>query len=160
MINTKGFRSGIAIVLMNDQRQVFIARRIGQPDAWQFPQGGIHEGETPQEAMYRELHEEIGLLPHDVEIIAEYKDWLKYRLPKNMIRYYSKPLCIGQRQRWFLLRLKTSDQNIDFRVTDSPEFDLFRWVDYWYPINKVIAFKKHVYQKALKEFEPLVNKNN
>jgi putative (di)nucleoside polyphosphate hydrolase len=153
VIDIKGFRSGVVIVLVNDQQQLFMARRIGQQDAWQFPQGGLHEGETPREAMYRELNEEIGLLPDHVEIIAESKDWLKYHLPKNMIRYYSKPLCIGQRQRWFLLRMKTTDNDIDFNVTDSPEFDMFRWVDYWYPTTKVISFKKRVYQKALNEFE-------
>lgn len=153
MIDAKGFRSGVVIVLINDQKQLFMARRIGQQDAWQFPQGGLHEGETPREAMYRELNEEIGLLPNHVEILAESKDWLKYYLPKNMIRYYSKPLCIGQRQRWFLLRMRAADSHIDFNVTDSPEFDMFRWVDYGYPANKVISFKKRVYQKALNEFE-------
>lgn len=156
MINKKGFRSGVAVILVNEKNQVFWARRIGQ-NAWQFPQGGVIKDETPEQAMYRELHEEIGLQQEDVKIIACSKDWLRYRLPEKMIRYYSEPVCVGQRQKWFLLRLLTDDKKVRFDVTDSPEFDGFKWANYWFPLKQVIPFKQRVYQRALKEFAPLLS---
>lgn len=158
MIDKRGFRSGIGIILANNENQLFLARRIGQ-DAWQFPQGGIIEDETAEQAMFRELHEETGLREKDVEILATSKDWLKYRLPKFMVRHYSEPICIGQRQRWFLLRLLTDDQKVRFDTTNKPEFDGFQWVHYWYPLTRVISFKKKVYRKALEEFSQILGVN-
>ena len=153
MINDKGYRSAVGIILLNDKNKVFWARRRGQPTAWQFPQGGLLSiKEHPVEAMYRELYEETGLKKDDVEILAESKDWLKYRLPKRYIRHYSQPLCIGQRQKWFLLRLIGDEQSVRFDCTDKPEFDRYRWAPYWYPIRYIIEFKKKVYSRALKEF--------
>lgn len=159
MIDKKGFREGVAIILVNHRKHVFWAKRVGQ-NAWQFPQGGILPGETPEEAMYRELEEEIGLKPENVDIIACSTDWLRYRLPRQMIRYYSKPICIGQRQKWFLLRLVGDESAIRFDHTDSPEFDAYRWVKYWYPLRRVIAFKRRVYRQALQEFAPLLFDRN
>lgn len=157
MIDKKGFRSGVGIVLANKNNRLFLARRIGQT-GWQFPQGGVQEDETPEQAMFRELYEEVGLKEQDVEILAVSKDWLKYRLPKNMVRQYSEPLCLGQRQRWFLLRMLSSDKNVRFDYTDKPEFDGFRWVRYWYPLHQVISFKKKVYRQALQEFSSVLFK--
>ncbi len=159
MIDKKGFREGVAIILVNHRKHVLWAKRVGQ-NAWQFPQGGLLPGEMPQEAMYRELEEEVGLKPEDVEIIACSKDWLRYRLPRQMIRYYSKPICIGQRQKWFLLRLVGDEKDIRFDHTDSPEFDGYRWVKYWYPLRRVISFKRRVYRSALQEFAPLLFERN
>lgn len=158
MIDRQGFRPGVAIILINERRQVFWARRVGQ-NAWQFPQGGIMKDETPEEAMYRELREEIGLDPEDVEIVASSSSWLRYRLPKRLIRYYSRPVCVGQRQKWFLLKLVGSVQKIRFDVTDTPEFDQFRWVRYWFPLRRVVAFKRRVYREALKEFASILFKD-
>jgi len=143
------------MIMVNDAKQVFWARRIGQ-NAWQFPQGGIMKHETPEEAMYRELREEVGLAPEDVKILSVSQHWLRYRLPKRLIRYHSRPVCIGQRQKWFLLKLMSSDDNVRFDMTDSPEFDQFRWVKYWFPLRRVIAFKRRVYRDALKEFSPIL----
>ncbi|MBN1684615.1 MAG: RNA pyrophosphohydrolase [Gammaproteobacteria bacterium] len=157
MIDKRGFRSGIAIVLLDEENHVFWAHRF-QAKGWQFPQGGLSSGETPVEAMYRELYEEIGLLPKDVEILAISKDWLRYRLPKQMIRP-TEPICIGQRQKWFLLRLLSQNTNICFDTTNSPEFDQYRWVNYWYPVKRVIDFKREVYRKGLNEFSSLIFTN-
>ncbi|MFZ9036004.1 MAG: RNA pyrophosphohydrolase [Francisellaceae bacterium] len=154
MIDQEGFRANVAIVLLNDQNQVFWGKRVHQT-SWQFPQGGLNPGETPIEAMYRELKEEVGLNPCDVEVIAATRTWLRYRLPRSLIRR-NNPLCIGQKQKWFLLRLKSADETIDLRVNKKPEFDAWRWVNYWYPTEKVVPFKRHVYRKALEYFFPIM----
>lgn len=150
MIDSDGFRANVGIILANTQGQVLWAKRIGH-DSWQFPQGGIDYGETPLDAMYRELYEEVGLLPHHVELLAVTKDWLRYRLPKRYIRTNQEPLCIGQKQKWFLLRLDENNAKHIRFDTSKPEFDEWQWVSYWYPLNQVVAFKRGVYQRALQE---------
>ncbi|MDY6890027.1 MAG: RNA pyrophosphohydrolase [Pseudomonadota bacterium] len=153
MIDADGFRPNVGIILVNSQGQVLWAKRIGQ-NAWQFPQGGIQARETPRQAMYRELREEIGLSPHDVEIMAVTRGWLRYRLPKRMIRRHSHPVCVGQKQKWFLLRMLSEDSAVQIDHTDSPEFDRWEWVSYWYPLGQVVSFKREVYRKAMKELSP------
>jgi putative (di)nucleoside polyphosphate hydrolase len=155
MDNEKGYRLNVGIILTNGQKQVLFAKRMGINNAWQFPQGGIHEGESTREAMYRELHEELGLFPEDVEILAESRQWLKYKLPARFIRYYEKPLIIGQKQKWFLLRLMADEKKILLENGEKPEFDEWKWVDYWYPAENVISFKRQVYRKILEEFSKL-----
>ena len=151
MIDTDGFRANVGIVICNNKGQVFWARRYRQ-NSWQYPQGGIDQGETPEQAMFRELNEEVGLSPDDVEVLAVTKQWLRYKLPKRLIRRDSKPLCIGQKQKWFLLRLKCKSEDVDLEKTDHPEFDDWRWVSYWYPVRQVVSFKREVYRKAMTEF--------
>src|SRR5690625_2771250 len=111
VIDADGFRPNVGIILTNDQGQLLWARRVGGQDAWQFPQGGIHEGESPEQALYRELHEEVGLRPEDVEVLACTRGWLRYRLPNRFVRHHSQPLCVGQKQKWFLLRLRRSEEH-------------------------------------------------
>jgi putative (di)nucleoside polyphosphate hydrolase len=160
MIDEKGYRFNVGIILANWENKLFWARRIGQFDAWQFPQGGISENETLEKAMYRELKEELGLSSSDVEILAISSNWVYYHLPKKYRRYHSKPLCIGQKQKWFLLRFIGKEEHIRFDLTDSPEFDYWNWVDYWHPVEQVIAFKRLVYKAVLKEFEQFLFRNN
>ena len=155
MIDAEGFRPNVGIVICNHKGQVFWARRYGQ-HSWQYPQGGIDDGETPEQTMYRELEEEVGLKPEDVEILAVSKNWLRYRLPKRLIRRESTPVCIGQKQKWFLLRLKCKESDVDLLKTSHPEFDDWRWVSYWYPIRNVVSFKRDVYRRAMKEFAAVV----
>jgi putative (di)nucleoside polyphosphate hydrolase len=155
MIDENGFRSNIGIIVMNDKANLLWARRIGQ-NAWQFPQGGVHPGETAEEALYREMYEELGLRPEDVEMIGQTVDWLHYRIPDAYIRHDSRPLCIGQKQKWFLLKLVSDHSAVCLDRTDSPEFDAWRWVTYWYPVKHAIFFKRQVYKSALREFVPLV----
>lgn len=153
MIDSDGFRPNVGIVLANEHGQVLWARRVGQ-SAWQFPQGGIHEGETPEAALYRELYEEVGLREEDVDMLACTRGWLRYRLPQRLIRRENKPLCIGQKQKWFLLQMKTDDAKVCFDCGDKAEFDHWQWVSYWYPLGQVVAFKREVYRRAMKELAP------
>ena len=110
MIDFDGYRPNVGIVICNQKGQVFWAKRYNQ-NSWQFPQGGINPKETPEQAMYRELYEEVGLTANDVKIIYSSKHWLRYKLPKRLIRHDSRPVCIGQKQRWFLLQLVSSEKN-------------------------------------------------
>ena len=154
MVDADGFRANVGIVLSNDAGQVLWARRIGGRDAWQFPQGGINSRESTEDALYRELFEEVGLESSNVDILAQTSDWLRYRLPKRMRRHNSSPGFVGQKQKWFLLRMLSDDQLVKVDRTDKPEFDHWRWVSYWYPINQVVDFKREVYRRALKELAP------
>lgn len=153
MIDAEGYRPNVGIILVNKKAQVLWARRIGQ-DAWQFPQGGIKAQESAEAALFRELREEVGLLPQDVEILGCTKGWLRYRLPKRMVRHNSKPVCVGQKQKWFLLKLVSNDSRISFDYADKAEFDGWRWVSYWYPLGQVVPFKRDVYRRAMRELAP------
>lgn len=157
VIDRAGFRLNVGIILVNESCRVFWGRRHGH-DAWQFPQGGLAPGEMPLDAMYRELYEEVGLEREDIEVIGVTKRWLKYRLPKQYLRHGSEPLVIGQKQKWFLLKLVASEQKIRLNLSDSPEFDSWRWIDYTEPQEQVIFFKRQVYAQALKELEHLLKK--
>ncbi len=149
MLDNEGFRPNVGIILCNHQSQVFWARRIREIEAWQFPQGGMTAGESPEQAMYRELLEEVGLKEQHVTILAQTKNWLRYRLPNQFRRLSSDNVCIGQKQKWFLVRFDAEDSQINLNMFDSPEFNQWRWVNYWYPINQIIYFKQTVYRRAL-----------
>lgn len=151
MIDFDGYRPNVGIVICNRKGQVMWAKRYGQ-NSWQFPQGGINERETPEQAMFRELYEEVGLQPKDVRIVHISKQWLRYKLTKRLLRYDSKPVCIGQKQRWFLLQLIADESAINTQLSSTPEFDGWRWVSFWYPVRQVVSFKRDVYRKAMKEF--------
>jgi len=155
MIDNDGYRLNVGIILTNDEGQLFWARRVGQ-DAWQFPQGGIDPKESPETAMFRELNEETGLEPQHVKVLGCTDDWLKYRLPKRYVRENQTPMCIGQKQIWYMLRMVADEQAFDLGNTAKPEFDHWEWVDYWEPARKVIFFKRKVYRRALTELEPLL----
>lgn len=153
MIDAEGYRANVGIVICNRDGQLFWARRKGH-DSWQFPQGGINAGESPEQALFRELREETGLTRNEVRVLGSTRDWLRYRLPQKYMRHDSKPLCIGQKQRWFLLLLTGEESKVNFFETDHPEFDGWMWVNYWYPVRQVIAFKREVYRQALAELLP------
>lgn len=154
VIDPDGYRPNVGIILLNDEGRVFWARRISR-NGWQFPQGGMNSDETPLEAMYRELEEETGLTTSHVQVLGATPGWLRYRLPHRYVRHSEKLVCIGQKQVWFLLRLIGSEAAVRLDATDKPEFDLWRWVDFWYPATHVVAFKRHVYERALLQFAPL-----
>ena len=149
-IDDEGFRANVGIILADDRGRLMLAGRVGRK-GWQFPQGGILVGEDPEQAMYRELREEVGLEADDVTILGVTSDWLRYRLPDKFIRRNSMPLCVGQKQLWFMLQLKTSPDRVRFDLGEEPEFDRARWVDFWRPVNEVIYFKRRVYARALHE---------
>lgn len=154
MIDPDGYRPNVGIVLMRTDGQLFWARRVHR-DGWQFPQGGMNTDETPLEAMYRELREETGLLPEHVQVLGATPGWLRYRLPRRCVRSGSRPMCIGQKQVWFLLRLTGGEQHLRLDLTEKPEFDSWRWVDFWYPTEHVVSFKREVYVRALNHLAPM-----
>jgi putative (di)nucleoside polyphosphate hydrolase len=153
VIDPDGFRANVGIVLVHGPK-VFLGRRTGGR-GWQFPQGGMRVGETPEEAVYRELAEEIGVERGNVALVGSTSEWLRYRLPPRYIRRKQQPLCVGQRQRWFLLRLASDQTQFDFRRTAEPEFDRWRWAGWWEPVREVIYFKRPVYARALTELAAL-----
>jgi len=154
LIDPAGFRANVGIMLMSDDGRLFLGRRAGGR-GWQFPQGGMRRGESPEESLFRELQEEIGLSAEDVRIVGRTRHWLRYRLPARYVRHSMRPLCLGQKQRWFLLRLRRSEISFRFDVTAQPEFDSWRWVEYWQPIREVVYFKRAVYARALHELGSL-----
>lgn len=149
MLDNDGYRPNVGIIICNTQGQVLWAKRIGDSDSWQFPQGGMADGETPTESMYRELQEEVGLQPEHVTVLAQTSNWLRYKLPNQYKRLTANNICIGQKQKWFLLQLKCDESLINLTCDETPEFDQWKWVSYWYPINQVVYFKKSVYRRAL-----------
>ena len=159
MLDREGFRPNVGIILLNHRNEVFWGKRI-RTHSWQFPQGGIKHGETPEQAMFRELHEEVGLTPEHVRIIARTRDWLRYEVPDHFIRRDARGHYRGQKQIWFLLQLTGRDSDMNLRATDHPEFDAWRWNEYWVPLDLVIEFKRDVYQMALTELARFLPRNN
>lgn len=150
-IDEEGYRANVGIVLMRADGRVFLGGRPGGR-GWQFPQGGIRREETLETALYRELQEEIGLGSADVEYLGTTRDWVRYELPRQYVRRQSMPRCIGQKQRWVLLGFRGDDARLRFDTTsEPPEFDRWRWADYWDPVREVIFFKRDVYRRALQE---------
>jgi putative (di)nucleoside polyphosphate hydrolase len=155
MLDREGFRPNVGIILANARNEVFWGKRIRE-HSWQFPQGGIKHGETPEQAMFRELGEEIGLSPDHVRIVGRTRDWLRYEVPDQWVRREWRGSYRGQKQIWFLLRLIGRDSDISLRATDHPEFDAWRWHDYWVPLDAVIELKREVYSQALNELSRLL----
>ncbi|MBM3357480.1 MAG: RNA pyrophosphohydrolase [Betaproteobacteria bacterium] len=155
MIDRDGYRPNVGIVLCNWKNQVFWGKRVKE-HSWQFPQGGIKPGESVQAAMHRELKEEVGLSPQHVRILGRTRDWLRYEVPSRWIRRESRSNYRGQKQIWFLLRLVGRDCDVCLRASSKPEFDAWRWSDYWEPMEAVIEFKRDVYQRALQELAPFL----
>jgi putative (di)nucleoside polyphosphate hydrolase len=154
VIDSDGYRANVGIVLMQGAGEVFLGRRTGGR-GWQFPQGGMRRGEQLEDALFRELHEEVGLRTEDVDVLGRTADWIRYRLPQKFVRRNRHPICIGQKQRWFLLRLRREDVQFTFDSTAEPEFDQWRWAPYWEPVREVIYFKRPVYTQALTELAPI-----
>src|SRR4051812_42859708 len=150
MLDREGFRPNVGIILLNSHNEVWWGKRVRE-HSWQFPQGGIKYGETPEQAMYRELEEEIGLRQEHVKIVGRTRDWLRYEVPDHFIKREIRGHYRGQKQIWFLLRMVARDNDVNLRLTDHPEFDAWRWHDYWVPLDVVIEFKRDVYQRALQE---------
>lgn len=150
MIDRDGYRPNVGIIICNAHNKVFWGKRIRE-HSWQFPQGGIKHGETPEQAMYRELTEEVGLLPQHVRILGRTRDWLRYDVPTHWVKREWRGSYKGQKQIWFLLRLVGKDTDVSLRASSHPEFDAWRWSDYWVPLDGVIEFKREVYKLALNE---------
>jgi putative (di)nucleoside polyphosphate hydrolase len=158
MIDRDGYRPNVGIVLCNAKNEVYWGKRVRE-HYWQFPQGGIKGGERPEAAMYRELEEEVGLKPEHVQVLGRTRDWLRYEVPERWLRREWRGNYRGQKQIWFLLRLVGRDCDVCLRATDKPEFDAWRWHDYWAPTQDVIEFKRAVYGQALHELSRYLRRN-
>lgn len=155
MLDRDGYRPNVGIILVNDRNEVFWGKRVRE-HSWQFPQGGINRGESPEQAMYRELHEEVGLRPDHVRILGRTRDWLRYDVPTHWVRREWRGHYRGQKQIWYLLRMVGRDSDVHLRATEHPEFDAWRWHPYWIPLESVIEFKREVYRLALEELSRLL----
>ena len=155
MLDREGYRPNVGIILVNARNEVFWGKRIRE-HAWQFPQGGIKHGETPEQAMYRELFEEVGLLPEHVQILGRTRDWLRYEVPRQWVKREFRSTYRGQKQIWFLLRLIGRDSDVSLRASEHPEFDAWRWSSFWVPLDSVIEFKREVYLLALRELSRIL----
>jgi putative (di)nucleoside polyphosphate hydrolase len=157
VLDKEGYRPNVGIILANHRNEVFWGKRVNQ-HAWQFPQGGIQSGETPLQAMYRELEEEVGLERPHVRILGRTREWLRYEVPERWARRQREgreggkaAAYRGQKQIWYLLRMVGRDCDVRLRASGHPEFDAWRWHDYWVPLDAVIEFKRDVYRQALAE---------
>ncbi|MDT8363303.1 MAG: RNA pyrophosphohydrolase [Nitrosomonas sp.] len=155
MIDRNGYRANVGIILLNNENHVFLGKRI-RHESWQFPQGGIKSGETPAQAMYRELTEETGLRPSHVEILGRTREWLRYEVPSCWSRRDWRTNYKGQKQIWFLLRLLGCDSDVSLHTCAHPEFDDWRWNQYWVELDSVVEFKRQVYRAALTELSRLL----
>ena len=155
MLDRYGYRPNVGIIIVNQRNEVFWGKRVKE-HSWQFPQGGIKYGETPEQAMYRELHEETGLKVEHVRILGRTRDWLRYDVPREWIKRDFRGNYRGQKQIWFLLRLVGRDCDVRLRSCEHPEFDAWRWHEYWVPLDTVIEFKREVYNLALNELSRLL----
>ena len=155
MIDRDGYRPNVGIVLCNTKNEVFWGKRVRE-HAWQFPQGGINPGETPEQAMYRELMEEVGLDARHVRILGRTRDWLRYDVPKHWVRRDHRHAYRGQKQIWYLLRLVGRDCDVSLRRSEKPEFDAWRGNHFWVPLDRVVDFKRDVYQQALTELSRFI----
>ena len=151
------YRPAVGIMLLNRDDRVFVGRRIDMPAglaAWQMPQGGIDEGETPRQAAIRELHEEVGT--DNAEIIGESSFWLHYDVPADIMVEISRPLWggryRGQRQKWFAMRFTGEDCDIDPAAAERPEFDAWEWVAPARLPELIVPFKRLLYLDILAEF--------
>ena len=145
-----GYRLNVAMIVLNKDNKVLFCKRRNTEN-WQFPQGGVDENENIESAMFRELNEEVGLEKDNVEIKAVSQNFIYYDIPKNIQSRVLGGKFKGQAQKYFLLKLISGD--VDLNIENTPEFDKYNWVPFWYPLNQVVDFKKEAYRSALIEFK-------
>lgn len=146
------YRRGVGAMLVNDRGLVFVGQRIDKKaEAWQMPQGGIDEDETPEEALFRELEEEIGT--RKAEIMAETRDWFSYDLPDELRGKLWRGRFRGQTQKWFALRFTGEDSDICIE-TAHPEFRAWLWMPVADLSERIVPFKRDLYTAVLKELAP------
>ena len=147
-----GYRLNVGLIISNNEGKLLLCKRKGM-NSWQFPQGGIDSGESPLKTAQRELFEEVGIQSKSTKLISSIDGWLKYDVPKkSRRRRFLNKKFKGQKQKWFLFRLK-EDVKISFENDPDNEFEDYKWVSYWYPLNVIISFKENVYCQALNKLK-------
>ncbi|MDX2484329.1 MAG: RNA pyrophosphohydrolase [Pseudodonghicola sp.] len=148
------YRPCVGVMLMNAAGHIFVGQRIDRfEEAWQMPQGGVEKGEVPRAAALRELWEETGVTADLVEIVAESAQWLPYDLPQDLVPQIWKGRYRGQEQKWFLMRFQGDDDQVNIK-TEHPEFSTWRWQDPAHLVERIVPFKRVVYEKVVEEFAP------
>ena len=149
-------RPNVGVVLFNAAGKVWLGKRYGadEPWCWQFPQGGMDEGETPEEAGLRELHEETGVTSDLIEPLGSIDDWLAYDFPPEVLAQRSRNRWRGQKQRWFAYRYLGTDADFDLEAVPPQEFSEFRWVSLETTPQLIIPWKRDVYERVAEAFAP------
>ncbi|MBP02040.1 MAG: RNA pyrophosphohydrolase [Rhodospirillaceae bacterium] len=148
------YRKGVGIVLLNANKKVFVAQRIDTKSAaWQMPQGGVEENESPHDAALRELKEEIGT--NKVVVISEITKWLKYEFPKDLKKSLWAGKYSGQEQKWFLMRFMGDEKEINLD-TEFPEFSDWKWVEIENVEKMAIEFKRELYKEIIINFSETI----
>ncbi|MBT5267754.1 MAG: RNA pyrophosphohydrolase [Rhodospirillaceae bacterium] len=150
------YRPCVGVMLLNARGEVFVAERFDTPGAWQMPQGGIDPGEQAVDAARREMLEETGT--DKAEILAEAADWLSYDLPEDIRKQAWGGQYRGQTQKWFAMRFTGSDQDIDLTREQPPEFKRWQWVPIDTVPERIVAFKRVVYERVVAEFRHLADR--
>tara|TARA_B100000035_G_scaffold278680_1_gene257803 strand:- start:353 stop:826 length:474 start_codon:yes stop_codon:yes gene_type:complete len=150
-----GYRLNVAMIVLNEENKSLFCKRKNT-DNWQFPQGGVDEDENIESAMFRELNEEVGLERENVEIKAVSQNLIYYDIPRSIRSRVLGGQYKGQAQIYFLLKLMSGE--IDLNLENTPEFDQYSWVPFWFPLNRVVDFKKEAYRRALIEFKNQISK--
>ena len=149
----KGWRLGVGITLINQENKIFMGERIDNKGAWQMPQGGVNiaKDESLDNAAKRELYEETGI--KTAKIINQSEGWYYYYLPKSLKRKLWGGKFLGQKQKWFLFSFEGVDEEINLQADKKPEFNNWKWVSPQDVLNKIVVFKKEIYQEVLREFK-------
>ena len=150
------YRLGVGVVLFHPDGRVFAGMRIDNPeDAWQFPQGGIDDGEDPLVAARRELWEETGVTTAD--LLAESEDWLIYDLPDSLIPKVWKGRYRGQKQKWYAFAFTGTDADVNI-ATEHPEFRAWAWLPLTEMPDRIVPFKRALYEQVVAAFLPLAQR--
>lgn len=148
------YRKGVGIILLNAENKVFLGERVDCPNAWQFPQGGVDDGEDVVEAAKRELEEETSV--KSVEILHITEKWYTYEVPRDVISLNWDKSIIGQQQKWIIMKFTGEEDEININ-TQNPEFSAWKWGDFASAPNDIVDFKKDLYRKLVEDLLPIIN---